>query len=216
MMLALPRKDDGAFNIYFNQADISRPLSGVALLKSTKNVWHWLSTKPGLLLALFTNVMLSWAVYHFFGIEASALAYLMGAFAVFIFLVDTRDDRFLKGYFLIAYGVMIQFSYDLVFKKGLEGTDMAENIKMLLMMITIGATGAGGSLIAAHSDRSSKDCEPRATSQVDGGAAERFGALERQVSGLNRKLDRLNKLAGVACAGLVLVALILMLLFVRR
>ena len=93
------------------------------MLKSTKNnIWHWLSTKPGLLLALFLNGMQSWGFYYFLGIDASALAYLMGAFTVFIFLVDNRDDRFLKGFFLIGYGVMIQFSYDLVFKHGLEGS----------------------------------------------------------------------------------------------
>lgn len=188
---------------------------GDALL-TYKNFWHWLSTKPGILLALFTNATLSWVAYRISGIEMSAMAYLMGAFVVFIFLVDTRDDRFLKGYFLIAYGVMIQFSYDLIFKKGLEGTDMAENIKMLLLMITIGATGAGGSLIAVHSDRSSKDVEQPAASHLDEGVAVRFGALELQVIGLDRKLDRLIKLLGLACASLLLVALILMLLFVMR
>ncbi|MFJ6089071.1 hypothetical protein [Pseudomonas chlororaphis] len=215
--MSSPRIDDGRVHFFFNQAGIYRGrYLGVALLKSTKNFWHWLSTKPGLLLALFTNAMLSWVIYHFFGINASAMAYLMGAFTVFIFLVDNRDDRFLKGYFLIAYGVMIQFSYDLVFKKGLEGSHMAENIKMLLMMITIGATGAGGSLIATHSDRSSKDVEQLAIPQEDEGVTMRFGALERQVIELGRKLDRLIKLAGVACAGLSLVTLILILLFVMR
>ncbi|WP_124421320.1 hypothetical protein [Pseudomonas sp. CMR5c] len=184
-------------------------------MTSTKNVWHWLSTKPGLLLALFINVALSWVAHHFFGIEASAMAYLMGAFVVFIFLVDTRDDRFLKGYYLICYGVMIQFSYDLVFKKGLEETDIAENIKMLLMMITIGATGAGGSLIAAHSDRSAQDGKQRAAPQVNEDVAARLGALERQVCGLDRKLDRLIKLAGATCVGLTGGALLLMLLFIR-
>ncbi|MEI2830518.1 hypothetical protein [Pseudomonas mosselii] len=74
-----------------------------------KNLWHWPSTKPGLLLALLLNVIQSWTTYRFFGIDASALAYLMGAFTVFIFLVDNRDDRFIKGFFLIAYGVMIHF-----------------------------------------------------------------------------------------------------------
>ncbi len=206
-----------AFNFYFNQADIDRgPYPGDVFLRSRQNFWHWLSTKPGLLLALLTNVMLSWVVYHFFGIEASAMAYLMGAFAVFIFLVDTRDDRFLKGYFLIAYGVMIQFSYDLMFKKGVEGTEMAENIKMLLLIITIGATGAGASLIAVHSDRKSKDIEQLAPPQVDEGAAMRFRELERQVSGLGHKLDRLIKLVSMACGGLILVTLIMMLLFFMR
>lgn len=152
-----------------------------------KNLWHWLSTKPGLLLALLLNVLQSWTTYRLFGIDVSAMAYLMGAFTVFIFLVDNRDDRFLKGFFLIAYGVMIQFSYDLVFKKALEGSPWADNVKMLLMMITIGSTGAGGSLIATHSDRSSTDLES-GTNQANGESAfTRLDTLERQVKGLDRK-----------------------------
>ncbi|MNP73295.1 hypothetical protein D3C76_1699900 [compost metagenome] len=54
------------------------------------------------------------------------------------------------------YSVMFQFSYDLVFKQGLEGSHWADIVKMLLMMIRIGSMGAGGSLIATHSDRSSQ------------------------------------------------------------
>jgi hypothetical protein len=183
---------------------------GVALLKSTKNnIWHWLSTKPGLLLALFLNGMQSWGFYYFLGIDASALAYLMGAFTVFIFLVDNRDDRFLKGFFLIGYGVMIQFSYDLVFKHGLEGSYWADNVKMLLMMITIGSTGAGGSLIATHSDRSSTNVEQVAAPRACQGEGIRFETLERQVSGLDHKLDRLLKFAGLFCVCLTIVTLAL-------
>jgi len=118
------------------------------------------------------------------------MAYLMGAFTVFIFLVDNRDDRFLKGVFLISYGVMIQFSYDLVFKHALEGSHWVGNVKMLLMMITIGSTGAGGSLIATHSDRSSTDVESTAIHSNGEATFCRLGTLERQVQGLDRKLDQ--------------------------
>ena len=181
-----------------------------------KNLWHWLSTKPGLLLALLLNVLQSWTTYRLFGIDVSAMAYLMGAFTVFIFLVDNRDDRFLKGFFLIAYGVMIQFSYDLVFKKALEGSPWADNVKMLLMMITIGSTGAGGSLIATHSDRSSTDLES-CTNQANGESAfTRLDTLERQVQGLDRKLDQLIKRAGLTSAGLLFVGLMLVILLLAR
>ena len=140
----------------------------------------------------------------------------MGAFTVFIFLVDNRDDRFIKGFFLIAYGVMIQFSYDLVFKKALEGSHWADNVKMLLMMITIGSTGAGGSLIATHSDRSSTDEESN-TNQANGEATfSRLVTLERQVQGLDRKLDRLIKRAGLASACLLVVGLLLLILLLAR
>ncbi|WP_339434582.1 hypothetical protein [Pseudomonas orientalis] len=84
------------------------------------------------------------------------------------------------------------------------------------MIITIGATGAGASLIAVHSDRKSKDIEQLATPHVDEGAAVRFGELERQVSGLHHKLDRLIKLVSMACGGLFLVTLIMILLFFMR
>lgn len=140
----------------------------------------------------------------------------MGAFTVFIFLVDNRDDRFLKGFFLIAYGVMIQFPYDLVFKKALEGSPWADNVKMLLMMITIGSTGAGGSLIATHSDRSSTDLES-GTNQANGESAfTRLDTLERQVQGLDRKLDQLIKRAGLTSAGLLFVGLMLVILLLAR
>lgn len=181
-----------------------------------KTLWHWLSTKPGLLLALILNVTQSWATYRFFGIDASAMAYLMGAFTVFIFLVDNRDDRFLKGFFLIAYGVMIQFSYDLVFKHALEGSHWADNVKMLLMMITIGSTGAGGSLIATHSDRSSTDVESTAIHSNGEATFCRLGTLERQVQGLDRKLDQLIKRAGLASACLLFAGLMLIILLLAR
>lgn len=181
-----------------------------------KNLWHWLSTKPGLLLALLLNVLQSWITYRLFGIDVSAMAYLMGAFTVFIFLVDNRDDRFLKGFFLIAYGVMIQFSYDLVFKKALEGSPWADNVKMLLMMITIGSTGAGGSLIATHSDRSSADLESGSNQANGESAFTRLDTLERQVQGLDRKLDQLIKRAGLTSAGLLFVGLMLVILLLGR
>lgn len=44
----------------------------------------------------------------------------------------------------------------------------------------------------------------------------RFRELERQVSGLGHKLDRLIKLVSMACGGLILVTLIMMLLFFMR
>lgn len=130
--------------------------------------------------------------------------------------MDNRDDRFLKGFFLIAYGVMIQFSYDLVFKKELEGSPWADNVKMLLMMITIGSTGAGGSLIATHSDRSSTNLES-GTNQANGVSAfTRLDTLERQMQGLDRKLDQLIKQAGLASAGLLFVGLMLVILLLAR
>ncbi|MCA5973865.1 MULTISPECIES: hypothetical protein [Pseudomonas] len=130
-----------------------------------KNLWHWRSTKTGSLLALLVNVIQSWITYRFFEIDASAMAISNGAVAVFIFLVDYRDDRFLKGFFLIAYGVMIQFSCDLVFKQALEGSHWADNVRMLLM-ITIGSTRAGGSLIATRSYRSSTDLDSNTISPM--------------------------------------------------
>lgn len=175
-------------------------------------MWHWLSTKPGLFPALLLNVIQSWTTSCFFGINASALAYLMGAFTVFIFLVDNCDDRFLKGFFLIAYGMMIQFSYGLVFKQALEGSDLEDNVKMLLIKITICSTGAGGSLIATHSDRSSTDLESN-TNQSNGEAAfSRLDTLERQMQGLDRKPDRLIKRAVLASAGLLFAELMLVIL----
>lgn len=185
-------------------------------MKSKRNKWHRLSTKPGLLLAFIVNVIQSWVFFHYRGIEVSAMAYLLGAFTIFIFLVDNRDDRFLKGFFLIAYGVMIQFSYDLVFKKGLEGLHWEENVKMLLLMLTIASSGAGGSLIATHSDRSSTDVETVAISGGDEAIAVRFKMLEQQVDGFDRKLDRLLKVAGIGCVSLMIAGLTMMFLLIAH
>lgn len=114
---------------------------------------------------LFIGVAFAGA-YDFLGL-ATYLA-CAGSFATFIVLLDVKLDRVMKGFALIAFGVIYQLIYPRFFyifvDKLLLSSDLKDHFEVYGQVILLACAGAGGSLIAVYADKTSADFEPPASS----------------------------------------------------
>jgi len=84
-------------------------------------------------------------------------------FVLFLTLLDMRQDRVLKGFFLIGAGVFYQIVYPKFFyifvTKSLMPADAIDHFEIFGQVILLACAGAGGSIIAAYADKTSSDNE---------------------------------------------------------
>jgi len=84
-------------------------------------------------------------------------------FVLFITLLDMRQDRVLKGFFLIGAGVLYQIVYPKFFyifvTKSLMPADAIDHFEIFGQVILLACAGAGGSIIAIYADKTSSDNE---------------------------------------------------------
>jgi hypothetical protein len=89
---------------------------------------------------------------------------ILGSFGAFIMLLDVRQDRVLKGFILIGTGLVYQLLYPKYFYIFVDGKTMSPDIvshfEIYGQAILLACSGAGGSLIAVHADKTSADFEP--------------------------------------------------------
>lgn len=95
--------------------------------------------------------------------RTATYAALGSCFVLFLTFLDMRQDRVLKGFFLIAAGVLYQVIYPKFFyifvTKSLMPADAIDHFKIFGQVISLACAGAGGSLIAAYADKTSSDNE---------------------------------------------------------
>ncbi|MGR4971357.1 hypothetical protein ACIPQ1_00700 [Pseudomonas sp. LARHCG127] len=142
------------------------------------------------------------AGYNNFQRAATYLA-ITSSFAMFIVLLDIRQDRVLKGFLLIATGVIYQlvyprFFYVFVDKASMPG-DLIDHFEIYSQVILLACAGAGGSIIAVYADKTSSDYEPAAAipplnelSVIEKNVIENTRHIEqltKSTSQLNKKLD---------------------------
>lgn len=88
---------------------------------------------------------------------------LASSFATFVALLDIRQDRVLKGFLLIAAGVLYQLIYPRFFyifvDKSMMTPDLIDHFEIYGQVILLACAGAGGSIIAAYADKTSTDYE---------------------------------------------------------
>jgi hypothetical protein len=88
---------------------------------------------------------------------------MLGTFVCFIILLEMRQDRVLKGVFLIGFGVLYQLIYPKYLFAFVDKThtpqDALEHFEVIGQVILLACSGAGGSIIALHADKSSSDNE---------------------------------------------------------
>ncbi|WP_437884521.1 hypothetical protein [Pseudomonas sp. LRF_L74] len=145
-------------------------------------------------IAFIVFAVLCWVIFipllKFYGLWQGtvALTYLSSAVAMLAILV-VKQDRFVKGIALVAYGVFISGVIPL-FVKGTHDT-MPEESKQTLenfsQIIMLACSGAGGSLIAAFADGSSSDREKYSV-------AERGSDLSQMVSLMAGLVTKVNVL----------------------
>lgn len=99
-----------------------------------------------------------YAVWGFFSTVA-------GIFIIFISLLEIVLERFIKGMWLIALGVLYPIFYpqylDLILHPMQIPDDVGKQIELLNQVILLACSGAGGSIIANYADTNTREYRAR-------------------------------------------------------
>ena len=103
--------------------------------------------------------------------ELSLYIGIMGAFIIFMTIINSSQARFIKGMGLIAFGVTFQFFYTELFKlslttSGLATEDPISLLKVYTDVILFACAGAGGSIVALYADKNSNDNDEQKASYI--------------------------------------------------
>ncbi|WP_139831534.1 MULTISPECIES: hypothetical protein [unclassified Pseudomonas] len=97
-------------------------------------------------------------------------AAFLSCFVLFLMLLEMRQDRVLKGVFLIGAGVLYQVVYPKFFyifvDKSIMPSDAVDHFEIFGQVISLACAGAGGSIIAAYADKTSSDNEQALVSSL--------------------------------------------------
>ncbi len=134
--------------------------------------------------------------------RAATYLAIFGSFGAFIMLLDIRQARVIKGLVLITAGLVYQLLYPKYFYFFVDSktmpSDIVSHFEIFGQAILLACSGAGGSLIAVHADKTSADFDapPSADSQNK--------LLEKSLSDnvlntekTNVAIDELNKKANI-------------------
>lgn len=115
-------------------------------------------------IAAFGLLFIGVATAGIYNAPRTATYMAMGSsFAAFIVLLDIKQDRVLKGFFLIGAGVLYQIVYPKFFyifvDKSLMPDDVTSHFDIFGQVMSLACAGAGGSIIAVHADKTSSDNE---------------------------------------------------------
>lgn len=155
----------------------------------------------------------------FYGAERPAIYIaLIGSFVCFIFILDMKLDRVLKGVYLIGFGVLYQLIYPRYLFAFIDSKhtppDALEHFEIFGQVILLACAGAGGSIIAAHADKTSIDKEPIPTSNsekekiiIDN--TPHIMQLIKNTSTLNKKINILIATIALAASSAIILAIYL-------
>lgn len=152
-------------------------------------------------------------------------AALASSFAAFLVLLDIRQDRVMKGFLLIAAGVLYQLIYPKFFyifvDKLTMPADAIDHFDIYGQVILLACAGAGGSIIAAYADKTSSDYEPQVNPALEEKAIIEKTVIDKtlQIEKLTQNIATLNKrintMVAITSAIVITVIFSLMIAFTR-
>jgi hypothetical protein len=143
-------------------------------------------------------------------LEGAAAIYYASAIVAFIFLLDMKDDRVTKGFSLIGFGLVVQVIYTVIFKDAVPTTGhLGDNLELFAQCVVIACSGAGGSIIAVHGDKSATDADSASSPNIGPDNAIRFEMLMKKTDRLGARLTKLTWAVSALLVALIVV------LFVR-
>lgn len=138
----------------------------------------------------------------------AAVFYYLPGISLFYILLEMKAERVIKGVALIFFGLFYKFSYTFIFQESLPDTSPLGNyLSILGDGILFACSGAGGSIIAVHGDKSSTDADP-APALITGPDASVH--LQRLINKTDSMGARLNVL--IWAVGALVLALVVILL----
>ena len=126
--------------------------------------------------------------------KMAVYAALGSAFMTFLIFLDVKQDRVIKGFTLIGIGVVYQLVYPRFFYVFVDvqsiPSELAEHFSIFGQVILLACSGAGGSIIAAHADKTSSDYEDRKSAFNIVDNTKHIQKLIQRTSMLESKLNR--------------------------
>lgn len=148
--------------------------------------------------------------------EIAIITLIIGILLTLIMVLDIRKDRVIKGLLIILLGVFFQTFYlQFIFIFVPKNTIPPEYLSYLdaySQVLMFACSGAGGSLIAAHADRTSLDNEKSDENKKIASQSLELKNLTITLENLNKKLNTII----ICMTTTTLVILILFTVFLNR
>lgn len=151
------------------------------------------SQKIILALALISTVVVVPALL-FFKHEQIAFNFAMiGYIILFLFIIEHKQERVMKGISIILFGVFfgvyyVDFFTAMVGKDSIN-TGLGQNLNILSNLAIFSCAGAGGSVIAAHADKTSTDRDEPVISETVIDRTQDIRVLTEHVLKLHKKVN---------------------------
>ncbi|AZF62633.1 hypothetical protein [Pseudomonas sp. LBUM920] len=148
--------------------------------------------------------------------EIAISTLIIGIFLTLVMILDLKQDRVMKGLFIILFGVLFQQLYLKLIYIFIPINTIPDNYKDYLdiysQVLLFACSGAGGSIIAVHADKSSLDYESPSTNG-------KHNCQNMELKNITRSIEKMEKkfnLVIVTTASSALVFLILTIVVLVR
>lgn len=145
--------------------------------------------------------------------EIAIFTLIIGIFLTLILVLDIRQDRIIKGLLIILLGVSFQTIYlELIFIFVPENTipeDWKSYLDIYSQVLLFACSGAGGSIIAAHADKTSLDNDAAVPSK-------KIPDLKPELKHLTKTIENLNKKFNITIGVLTASTLMILGIFLIR
>lgn len=139
---------------------------------------------------------------------------IASAFATFIVFLEVRLERVPKGILLILSGVFLQAIYPkfLLYFIDMDTApdDAINHLEIFGQVILLACSGAGGSIIAVHADRSSKDINDKPAHPAIIDNTKHIEKLIELVNAQNKKISAVLAISVISIAFAVSALIILL------
>ena len=164
----------------------------------------------GLWVAAFILAFVSPITAGIFGKPEIAISTLiLGVFLALIMILDLKQDRVIKGLFIIMFGVLFQTLYFKIIYIFVPSNTIPQHYKDYLdiysQVLLFACSGAGGSIIAAHADKSSLDNDSAASREKPPCHDVEIKKLTTTIEKLYKKLNSI--ITAIASLGMIIIIL---------
>lgn len=141
---------------------------------------------------------------------------ICSAFATFIIFLEIRQERVPKGMLLILSGVFFQLIYSKFLLHFIDMNtspyDAINYLEIFGQVLLLACSGAGGSIIAAHADRSSSDIEDRPAHPT---VIDNTKHIEKVIELVNAQNKKISTLLATSVVSIAIAVSALMILLIR-
>lgn len=130
---------------------------------------------------------------------AASYIMLAASFMGFLMILEFEQERVLKGFTIIIYGLFVQSWYvPMIFYPHVElislPADLRHNLEMFSNTILYACSGAGASVIALHADKTSKDNDVQVVNRT---VIDNTQGINNLISITKQTSDQIQKLYGM-------------------